>query len=122
MNICDEKITKDMTAEEFYTKQGYPILDKFDKKAPKFDYYDFIDFAESHHKAKLKEVMDLNNILDNQSFKSELIEAIKMGESTDYFYNGEDEQPYDVFEADIAFEYVIDVIKKYLKTIINPSL
>jgi len=42
-----------MNAEEYYRKKDYPILDKFDKKAPKFDYYDFIDFAESYHKAKL---------------------------------------------------------------------
>ncbi len=42
-----------MNAEKYYIKKDYPILDKFDKKAPKFDYYDFIDFAESYHKAKL---------------------------------------------------------------------
>ena len=42
-----------MNAEEYYRKNDFPILDKFDKKSPKFDYYDFIDFAESYHKAKL---------------------------------------------------------------------
>jgi len=43
-----------MTPEEYYKKRDYPTLDKFDKKAPKFDYYDLVDFAESYHQAKLK--------------------------------------------------------------------
>jgi len=43
-----------MTAEEYYRKKDYPVLDKYDKKISKFDYWDFIDFAENYHKSKLK--------------------------------------------------------------------
>lgn len=43
-----------MTTEEHYINRGYPTLDKFDKKAPKFDYYDLMDFAESYNQAKLE--------------------------------------------------------------------
>jgi len=42
-----------MTAEEFHKETVNLDLDKFDKKAPKFDYYDLIDFAESYHKKQL---------------------------------------------------------------------
>ena len=43
-----------MTTEEHYINRDYPTLDKFDKKVPKFDYYDLVDFAESYYQAKLK--------------------------------------------------------------------
>lgn len=44
-----------MTAEDFYKKEGHEELDKFDKKAPLFDYYFLMGFAENYHQAKLKE-------------------------------------------------------------------
>jgi len=43
----------EMNTEDYYKKNNYPIMDKFDKKVPKFDYYDLIGFAESYHTAKL---------------------------------------------------------------------
>ena len=42
-----------MTAEEHYKEVVKLDMDKFDKKAPKFDYYDLLDFAESYHKKQL---------------------------------------------------------------------
>jgi len=47
-----------MTAEEFYNEKKYPEYDKFDKKVPKFDYYDMLDFAEAYHKAKVEAISD----------------------------------------------------------------
>jgi len=47
-----------MTAEEFYKIKDYPNYDKFDKKVPKFDYYDMLDFAEAYHKAKVEAISD----------------------------------------------------------------
>ena len=38
-----------MTAEEYYKRTKYPKLDKFDKKASKFDYYGITQFAEEYH-------------------------------------------------------------------------
>ena len=43
-----------MTPEEFYIKQKYPNYDKFDKKVPKFDYYDLVGFAQDYYNAKIK--------------------------------------------------------------------
>ena len=43
-----------MTAEEFYKELRYTEYDKFDKKVPKFDYYDLTDFAEQYHTKQLK--------------------------------------------------------------------
>ena len=60
-----------MNAEEYYRKKDYPILDKFDKKAPKFDYYDFIDFAESYYKAKLN-LLTIPNVV-RQSEQSKCV-------------------------------------------------
>jgi len=51
-----------MTPEEHYKKIDYPTLDKFDKKAHKFDYYDLLDFAESYHQAKLK-LLGIANVI-----------------------------------------------------------
>jgi len=42
-----------MTAEEHYKEVVKLDMDKFDKKAPKFDYYDLLDFAESYYKKQL---------------------------------------------------------------------
>jgi hypothetical protein len=42
-----------MTPEEYYKEVVKLDMDKFDKKAPKFDYYDLIDFADSYHKKQL---------------------------------------------------------------------
>ena len=42
-----------MTPEEYYKIKGYQVLDKFDKKAPRFDYYSLLDFADSYHKKQL---------------------------------------------------------------------
>jgi len=49
-----------MNAEEYYKQENYPILDKFDKKALKFDYYDMINFAENYANEQLK----LNDVKD----------------------------------------------------------
>lgn len=38
-----------MKIEKFYKDQGYPELDKSDKKAPKFTYYNMLEFAEDYH-------------------------------------------------------------------------
>lgn len=43
-----------MSAEKFYKEQGGIELDKFDKKAPKFDYYYMLDFAEEYNKKQLE--------------------------------------------------------------------
>lgn len=37
-----------MNVEQFYIRRGYPQLDPFDKKVPKFDYYDMLSFAEAY--------------------------------------------------------------------------
>lgn len=42
-----------MTPEEYYKEVVKLDMDKFDKKAPKFDYYDLLDFADSYHKKQL---------------------------------------------------------------------
>lgn len=42
-----------MTPEEHYKEVVKLDMDKFDKKAPKFDYYDLIEFADSYHKKQL---------------------------------------------------------------------
>ena len=39
--------------EEFYKEAGGVEYDKFDKKAPKFTYYDMIGFADSYHSKQL---------------------------------------------------------------------
>jgi len=36
------------TPEEFYNQSNYPVLDKHDKKAEKFTYYDMLEFAEAY--------------------------------------------------------------------------
>lgn len=47
-------MSKEINAEDFYKKQNRPEFDKFDKKVPKFDYYDIIDFAEQYYEHKTK--------------------------------------------------------------------
>ena len=42
-----------MTPEEHYKEVVKLDMDKFDKKAPKFDYYDLLDFADSYYKKQL---------------------------------------------------------------------
>ena len=42
-----------MTPEEHFKEVVKLDMDKFDKKAPKFDYYDLLDFAESYCKNQL---------------------------------------------------------------------
>lgn len=37
-----------ITAEGFYIDGKYPEMDKHDKRANKFTYYDMIDFAENY--------------------------------------------------------------------------
>lgn len=39
--------------EEFYKESGGVEYDKFDKKAPKFTYYDMIGFADAYHSKQL---------------------------------------------------------------------
>ena len=50
------------TAEEFfkqyYTNPVYVPKDKHDKRIPKWDYYDILDFAEAYHKAKVDEIKE----------------------------------------------------------------
>ena len=54
-----------MTAEEFYKIKDYPNYDKFDKKVPKFDYYDMLDFAEAYHKERVEAISDED--IENQA-------------------------------------------------------
>jgi hypothetical protein len=42
-----------MTPEEHYKEVVKSDMDKFNKKAPKFDYYDLLDFADSYYKKQL---------------------------------------------------------------------
>ena len=42
-----------MTPEEHYKEVVKLDMDKFDKKMPKFDYYDLLDFADSYYKKQL---------------------------------------------------------------------
>ena len=42
-----------MTPEEYYKEVVKLDMDKFDKKAHKFDYYDLLDFADSYYKKQL---------------------------------------------------------------------
>ena len=42
-----------MTPEEHYEEVVKLDMDKFDKKMPKFDYYDLLDFADSYYKKQL---------------------------------------------------------------------
>ena len=37
-----------MTPEEYYLRRGYQELDKHDKRIPKFDYYELIDFVDGY--------------------------------------------------------------------------
>jgi len=47
-----------MNAEEYYRKKDYPVLDKHDKSIARFDYWDFIDFAEAYHQSKVQSQED----------------------------------------------------------------
>lgn len=38
-----------MKAKDFYKKEGYSELDKYDRKMPSYTYYDLIEFAEKYH-------------------------------------------------------------------------
>ena len=58
-----------MTPEEYYKKRDYPTLDKFDKKAPKFDYYDLVDFAEQYAEHYLKQHLEDNIPSDDETEK-----------------------------------------------------
>lgn len=42
-----------MSPEQFYKQGDYPELDKHDKKAKNFAYYDLLDFADAYCKSKL---------------------------------------------------------------------
>ena len=46
--------------EEFYKETGGIEYDKFDKKAPKFTYYDMIGFADAYHSKQLI-IADVSN-------------------------------------------------------------
>lgn len=43
-----------MTVEEFFKQCNSKELDKFDKKASKFTYYDLLEFAEQYHRKQLQ--------------------------------------------------------------------
>jgi hypothetical protein len=45
-----------MTVEEFYQSTDFPELDKHDRKAATFTYYDMLDFSERYAGQKAKEV------------------------------------------------------------------
>ena len=57
-----------MTPEDYYKRENYPVLDKFDKKAPKFDYYDVIQFADEYH----KEQLSINSVVKALPSKTEM--------------------------------------------------
>ena len=54
-----------MTPEEYYKQENYPVLDKFDKKATKFDYYDVIQFAEEYAEQLKLNVVGVSTCCNN---------------------------------------------------------
>jgi hypothetical protein len=62
-----------MTPEEYYKEVVKLDMDKFDKKAAKFDYYDLIEFADSYRKKQLS----IHGVVVPKDTLSNLDEAIK---------------------------------------------
>ena len=60
-----------MTPEEHYKEVVKLDMDKFDKKMPKFDYYDLLDFADSYYKKQLT----LNNVTPRYSVSLVFVNA-----------------------------------------------
>lgn len=52
-------------------------------------------------------------LLENEKFIEELKKAIISGKETDYYYDGEDEVPYEKYNEDFALKQVIKVLEKY---------
>lgn len=61
-----------MSTEEFYKKLGYPEMDKFDKKSPKFDYHTLLEFAEEYANEQLK----LCDVMRSATESAQLISAL----------------------------------------------
>lgn len=65
-----------MNAEEFfkeyYTNPVYTPKDKHDKRIPKWDYYDLLDFAEAYNKYRVEEEL-YNLIVVLERLKEELL-------------------------------------------------
>lgn len=57
--------------------------------------------------------MDVKTIIESAEFKKEIEEAVLRGKETDYYYDGEDEVPYERYEEIWAIDAVIEVVKKY---------
>lgn len=62
-----------MTPEEHYKEVVKLDMDKFDKKTPKFDYYDLLNFADSYHKKQLT----LTDVSQQRELFSDLITKLK---------------------------------------------
>jgi hypothetical protein len=57
--------------------------------------------------------MDIKSIIESPEFKKEITEAVLSGKDLDYFFDGEDEVPYERYEETLAIDAVLGVIKKY---------
>ncbi len=65
-------------------------------------------------KDKKEKQLNLGSVIASTEFITELTEAIKGGVGEDWWFDGEDEVPYDTFDEDIATELAIEVLRKYL--------
>lgn len=64
--------------------------------------------------------MELNNIIESDSFIKELKEAIISGKGTDYYWDDDDNEiEYDTFHINFALEEIIKVIEKHFTNIIT---
>lgn len=80
-----------MTPEEHYKDVVKLDMDKFDKKVPKFDYYDLLDFAESYYKKQLTltEVSQKRELLKDYTkwLNDKLRDENQLNELMDDYFN-----------------------------------
>jgi len=67
------------------------------------------------------ETLTMANIIESDSFKHEILEAIERGKGEDWVYDGEDEHCVETFDPDDSLSEVIMVLKKYLSGIVPPN-
>jgi hypothetical protein len=56
----------------------------------------------------------LRGIIEGDSFKKAIKDAIEYGKGTDWGYNGVEEYEFDIFDLDLSLHEVIRVIKEHL--------
>tara|TARA_R110000803_G_scaffold21157_1_gene53535 strand:+ start:102 stop:401 length:300 start_codon:yes stop_codon:yes gene_type:complete len=85
-----------MTPEEHYKEVVKLDMDKFDKKMPKFDYYDLLDFADSYYKKQLTLTDVVDKLKDRNDELSELSKDLirKVEKKIPYISLPEDEGLY----------------------------